>query len=313
MAVQVFLVISGFLAVASLAPQGVLTLRNPLAALGRRYVGVALPYVVALGVAVACSALARHGMAHDSVPDPAALSQWVAHALLLHSVLDIDSLSAGVWYVAIDFQLFVLLVGLLWLGRWLGRNGAAWLSMALVIALGVASMLYFNLSADWDMWGLYFFGAFAAGCLAYWAAEREAPVWVGVYALVWLVLAVLALQIHFRERLALALAVAVCLWMARRQGWLSTWPRSAVLGYLGRISYGVFLMNFPVSLLVNAAFTRWVAPEPWVQTVGVGLAWLACVVAGALFHHAVEVPIRRWQGQMGSLWLRLATLFTGKA
>ena len=28
-----------------------------------------------------------------------------------------EALSAGVWYVAIDFQLFALAVGLLWLGR----------------------------------------------------------------------------------------------------------------------------------------------------------------------------------------------------
>ena len=313
MAVQVFLVISGFLAVGSLAPQGVLKLRNPLAALGKRYVGVALPYVVALGVAMACSAVARQWMVHDSIPESATFTQWLAHALLLHSVLDIDSLSAGVWYVAIDFQLFALLVAVLWLGRWLGRDHAAWLSVAMVIALGVASMLYFNLSADWDMWGVYFFGSFAAGCVAYWAAERKAPVWTGVYALVWLALAIVALELQYRDRLALALLVAATLWLARRQGWLSTWPRSAVLGYLGRISYGVFLMNFPISLLVNAAFTRWAWGVPWVQTVGVVLAWVACVAAGALFHHAVETPIRRWQGQAGSLWLRLATVFTRKA
>ena len=43
--------------------------------------------------------------------------QFLAHALLLHSLLGMDALSAGVWYVAIDFQLFTLFVAVLWLAR----------------------------------------------------------------------------------------------------------------------------------------------------------------------------------------------------
>ena len=65
---------------------------------------------------------------------------------------------------------------------------------------------------------------------------------------------------------------------------------------------------------VTCSDLRWeFGAEHSVQTVGVVLAWVACVAAGALFHHAVETPIRRWQGQAGSLWLRLATVFTRKA
>jgi peptidoglycan/LPS O-acetylase OafA/YrhL len=55
----------------------------------------------------------------------------------------------------------------------------------------------------------------------------------------------------------------------------------------------VFLLNFPVALVVNAWFTRFASPDPVVQTLGVVLAWVACNVAGALFHHAVEQPLSR--------------------
>ena len=72
-----------------------------------------------------------------------------------------------------------------------------------------------------------------------------------------------------------------------------TWPRSRAVGYLGRISYSVFLLNFPVALVVNALFTRYGSADPLVQTLGVLLAWLACNLAGAAFHHAVEQPLGR--------------------
>ena len=109
------------------------------------------------------------------------------------------------------------------------------------------------------------------------------------------VLTLAALAIDFRERIALALSVCLALACAQRQGWLFSWPRSRVVAYLSRISYAVFLLNFPIALVVNAWFTRFGAATTEAQTAGVLLAWLACNVAGALFHHAVEQPL----GQLG--------------
>jgi len=292
MAVQVFLVIAGFLAARSLAPDGVL---RPAPAPGRllwqRYVRVALPYLAALGVAMVCTELARLWMAHDSLPAPPGLWQLLTHALLVHTLLDVDSLSAGVWYVAIDFQLYALLIGLLWLSR---RGAGLW-AKALVGAVVLASLFHFNRDAGWDSWALYFFGAYGLGVLTQWST-RSADVWrrTGRWVMAALVAAtLLALAIDFRERIALALAVSVVLAWAQRQGWLFTWPRGRVVAYLGRISYSVFLLNFPVALVVNALFTRYGSADPIVQTGGVLLAWLACNLAGAAFHHAVEQPLSR--------------------
>jgi peptidoglycan/LPS O-acetylase OafA/YrhL len=67
-----------------------------------------------------------------------------------------------------------------------------------------------------------------------------------------------------------------------------------VLHYLGRISYAVFLLHFPVCLVVNAVFTEFVPPEPWPQALGVLLAWTGSVAVGALFHHLAEAPLMRW-------------------
>jgi peptidoglycan/LPS O-acetylase OafA/YrhL len=117
MAVQAFLVIAGFLAVRSLAPAGVMLSQRPLQLLRKRYVKLALPYLAALLIGIACAAMARALMVHDSIPGRPTLPQVMAHALLLQNILGYDGLSAGVWYIAIDFQLFALLVGILWLAR----------------------------------------------------------------------------------------------------------------------------------------------------------------------------------------------------
>ena len=288
MAVQIFLVVAGFLAARSLAPDGCLCSERPLALLWQRFVRVSLPLMAALLLAMVCTAIASEWMAHDSLPAPPTLWQFVAHALLVHSLLGVDSLSAGVWYVAIDVQLFALLLGLLWLGR---RWGVV--APLLVVSMVLASLFHFNRDSGWDNWALYFFGAYGLGALAFWVsrvdAGRSAPVWLAAMVL----LTLLSLALDWRTRIALALGVALALAWAHRSGWLFTWPRSRVLGYLGRISYGVFLLNFPVALVVNAAFTRHASIDAGVQTLGLLVAWLACNLAGAAFHHGVEQRLGR--------------------
>jgi len=296
MAVQVFLVVAGFLAARTLAPEGVLRTTTPMRALWQRYVRIGLPYLAALVVAMLCTELARLWMDHDTVSEPPTAWQFLAHALMIQSLIGVDSLSAGVWYVAIDLQLFALLLLLLWAVRaavpdregW--RPRAARLAVTLVV---LASFFHFNRDAHWDNWAVYFFGAYGLGAITAWAsapgrAETARWLWWGV-----VMAAMLALAVDYRERLLLALVVAGLLAWSLRGGWLYRWPESRLLAYLGRISYSVFLLNFPVALVVNAWFTRFASPDPVVQTLGVVLAWVACNVAGALFHRVVEQPLSR--------------------
>lgn len=90
-AVQAFLVIGGFLAAKSLAPNGDAGLTDPIGAIWRRYVKLAPPFMVATLLAAAASMAAGRLMAHDSISEPATLSQFSAHALLLHGVLGYPS------------------------------------------------------------------------------------------------------------------------------------------------------------------------------------------------------------------------------
>ena len=322
MAVQVFLVLGGYLAAAQLAPEGRARFGSVAQPIVRRCVRLAVPYAVALVVAVLAAALARPWLEHPSVPDEPTLAQLLANALMLQDIVGEDALSAGVWYVAIDLQLFVLtallLAGVRALPGLLPRQSAA-LLQALVVACTAASLWGFNRLPELDMWALYFFGAYGLGLLAHWTVRSGRPA-LGVALL--LVLGGVALGLEWRPRIALAWAVALGLvWWLRpasaRLGAapaLRPWPLLQALlrplQALGRMSYSVFLVHFPVCLLVNALVHQLWPGAPWPNALGMVVGFALSLVAGRVLYQRVErhVPswslALRWQaGLVGAGWL----------
>ncbi len=293
-AVQAFLVLAGFLAARALAPAGVLLDARPLRLVLRRFVRLIVPFAAALALAIVLAAIARMAMDHDSIPAPATPHQVLAHLLLMHDLLDYPALSAGVWYVAIDFQLFATLTLLLWLVRGLpasARSAAAPLGFALVAVLALASLFLFNRDARWDESSLYFFGSYASGAFVWWTSRRPgAGRWLALMALAM----VAALVVDFRARIAVALLVALALAASLHAHRLQRWCASPAIGYLGRIGYPVFLLHFPVLLVVGAAFHRLFGSDPFWNALGIGVAWASSLAAGALFHRFVERPAMNW-------------------
>lgn len=281
-AVQLFLVVGGFLAARSLAPNRRLVARRPLILVWRRYLKLALPYLVALVLAIAAAALARHAMAHPATPDAPTPGQLLAHALLLQDILGLEALSAGVWYVAIDFQLFSLLLVLLWVARGADANAVG---LLLVAGFAIASLYHFNRDAAGDAWAPYFFGAYALGALAFWASAKHcSPHWTWAIGAI----AAGALLLDFRTRLAVALATAMLLAIGRRNGLIEAWPRTKCLDFLSRISFSVFLVHYPVCLVVNTAVTNLHPDNPVVNALGMLAAWIASIGAGWAFYRAIE-------------------------
>lgn len=295
-AVQVFLVIGGFLAAKSLSPYGLPGLDHPLRAIGRRYLKLAPPFIIAMLFAVLASWLASGWMKHDSISTPPSLLQFGAHMLLLHDVLGYEALSAGAWYVAIDFQLYGLMCLLLWLSGGVARGRTRqWLMPVLVTAAVSASLFVFNRDSTWDIWAPYFFASYGFGALAWWASDsHRRPIAIVVLLLVSVVSTQLALAIDFRIRIALAFAVAcLLLQFGREKRSFFTGHASLFVQMLAKTSYSVFLVHFPVCLVVNALVTRYVPEAPHLQLAGVVFAWLASLIAGAGFNRWIEVPLAR--------------------
>lgn len=290
-AVAIFIATGGFLAAQTLSWRGLAPGVHPLCLIRDRYFRLVLPFAVAMLLAIAAAALARQWMEHDSIGSPPGFLQFLAHLTLLHGLLGIESLSAGVWYVAIDFQLFALLVLLLWLGRKMDRRTASaeFARAAPVLVLAGISLLYFNREARWDATGLYFFGVYALGVGAGWAIRthwRKQLLWLVV------ILAAAALWLDFRPRIALALLTALVLGCSRLH---MTHLEMKYLHYFGGTSYALFLVHFPVCLVVNAAFVRFAPADPAYAAFGVLLAWLASNFVADLFHRFIELPLARWQ------------------
>ncbi|WP_027013959.1 acyltransferase family protein [Comamonas composti] len=300
MAVQIFLVLGGYLAAASLAPQGQARFDAPWLRIGRRFVRLIVPYAVALVVVMLVSEVVRPWFDHESISAEPDLWQLITHALLLQGIAGEESLSAGVWYVSIDFQLFALTVLLLVLARGLSHRPAAWppgwtLSQLLVVLLAAASLLGFNRDADWDDWALYFFGAYGLGMMACWAvqAPKRAAAWAWSLLMVGLVMLALALQ--WRDRIALAGATALALVAAMRSPSLAQWQGWRPLGRLGQISYSVFLVHFAVCLLMNAV-VHYFWPDSVVAALwGMPIAFVLSIAAGYGLYERVERPVSTWQ------------------
>ena len=299
MAVQVFLVVGGFLAASSLAPQGVAAFGSPGRLILGRYQRLVLPYVVALVVSVLVAALVRPWFHDPSVSAEPTLLQLLAHLLLLQDVLDQEALSAGVWYVAIDFQLFATSVMIFSLTRQFQRRWPAAprrivsSGIGLVLVLAVLSLFFFNRQADMDSTGLYFFGAYALGMLAFWASHTSRP---GAWLLAIAVLGGAALALDFRGRLLVALVVAFGLvWLQR--GFLTLRPTHWLrppgwlhrpLVRIGKMSYSIFLIHFPVCLLVNALVSHFWPTQVLVNALGLLAAFVLSVWTGSVLYRCVE-------------------------
>ncbi len=244
LAVQVFLVIAGFLAAASLAPAGLLRSdRSALRALYQRYGRLVMPYLAALICTVLVAAAVRPWLDDEAVPGTPSLPQLIAHGLLLQDLLGYEALLGGclaMWRSTSSCSP--------WPSRslpwpdWMQRRWnmpramarARWLGVALVAGLVVGSLLVFNRQASLDITAIYFFGAYGLGMLGYWIgrATRDIP-WRSAVAVVGM-LGLAALAVDWRSRIALALVTALAVILAdhrREAGWRRSigpgWPCTA--------------------------------------------------------------------------------------
>ena len=283
MAVQVFFIATGFLLASKLIASGSSFVINPIQAIKKRYFRLIIPYLAALTMALWCAALARYWMTHDSIPSAPNGYQLLAHIFLLQDLLNQEALSAGVWYVAIDFQLFSLTIFLFWLSDRIQQYCPYLKSLfwVLVIGLVIISLFVFNRDNFWDETALYFFGSYGLGILSYWVSNKKRPLlWFAILS----ALGVIALLVDFRARVVVAIVVMLLLGLTRRYGILSDHLIPNFLIYLGRASYAIFLIHFPLCLIVNAVFSHFFPDQAQINLCGLFLALGISIFGGILFY-----------------------------
>jgi peptidoglycan/LPS O-acetylase OafA/YrhL len=280
MVVQVFLVFGGCFAARALWPGAGSSDRastvglhrhRPWRAVVDRWWRLMPPLWAALALVLVATALGQAwGLdGGDSLPSWPTLGQFAANALLLQDVLGVPSMSAGLWYVAIDFQLHACLALLAWvLGhRWAQRMP---IMLGVVTVAVVASAFVFNRDAErFDAYAPYFMAAYGLGALAWWVAARVPGARVA-FALA-AVAVVVALAIEPRARLALAVASASVLVALLCFAPRATVPRRA---WWAVDTYVLFLVHYPVLLIVTAVWLRFVPASPTSHAMGLIVAWL---------------------------------------
>ncbi len=295
-AVQMFFVIAGFLSAAKLAPQGLSLVTTPIRLIRQRYLRLIMPYLAALTLAIGCAALARVWMNHASIPGTPHLFQLLTHIFLLHDLLNQEVLSAGIWFVAIDFQLYALTILVLWISnriqnQYSGLQLQRMLSLILILSLTVASLFFFNRDPYWDETALYFFGSYGLGMLIYWASVSQYR-FFGFIVLI--ALTFTALTIDFRPRIAVAGSIMLILGLAQYYSVLESKCVPSCLAYLGRTSYSIFLVHFPISLVINAAFFNFLPHQPVIHLFGMLSAICTSIGCGILLFRWLEArPVNK--------------------
>jgi peptidoglycan/LPS O-acetylase OafA/YrhL len=169
------------------------------------------------------------------------------------------------------------------------------IDMAAGWVLAMASLFIFNRDPRWDSTALFFFSHFFMGVMVQRSLRTPRDGWM---FFIYLILMAVGLTVEWRGRLVSALVVGCLLYAADRSGWSSRWPKSQIIARLGRMSYSLFLVHFPVLVLVSTVWVKLGWSSPWQAVCGLLTAFAASLAAASLFHRYIEKPAsafaRRW-------------------
>ena len=93
---------------------------------------------------------------------------------------------------------------------------------------------------------------------------------------------------EFRERLLLALLTAMLLAISHSFNWSHAKLWNNPLATLGRMSYSVFLVHFPVSLLISSAWANLYPTDPWMNVAGMGVSVMTSILVAIPFYRYIE-------------------------
>ena len=314
--VQVFFVISGFVIAYSLRSARITPGYFANYAL-RRSIRLDPPYWITILFVLLLHAVLHLHLGFDSPLDiPSKLEpdlSWSlvgSHLLYLQNILGYDNLSAGFWTLCIEVQFYLLYVAGLGLAQRLpSRNkrssadaGTAGL-IVVFLPLAILSLFEWNRTQGGisvhpnDMWIIRFFCMFFLGASAWWALDGRIP-----SVLFWIYAAAYAGRIVMQGiaegwsddltvGLSAALAAGVSTYVAGRLGRLGTWLNVPPLQYLGRISYSLYLIHFPMShVIMILGYEVWGVSTPAGGALWLILALVASVAAAHVLYTFVEAP-----------------------
>ena len=284
-ATQVFFVIGGYALARSLAEHR-WTLQGVRVFMASRYLRLGIPYVAVIAMTLPVLVLARGWVPDEVIGQPVSMPQLLAHLFFLQGLLGHEQISAGLWFVCINFQMCLVYALLLWLRDNFSRPNVD-LCVLLGWAISIASLFHFNLNEEWDNCFLYFFPYFFFGVVIQRSQGK-----LGVKREFWLFLLLLAIAMlyEWRWRLGIAAIVGLIVFLAEASGRNRLPINSPLLRRLGEISYSLFLVHFPVLILVSTLWAQLGLSGPVDAVIGLVVAFLSSIVVAEVFFRFVEKP-----------------------
>jgi peptidoglycan/LPS O-acetylase OafA/YrhL len=320
--VQVFFVISGFVIAYSIRDARITPGYLANYAL-RRSIRLDPPYWTTIALVMLVHWVFHLHLGFDSpmdVPSPMETPfSWqllLAHLLYVQNILGYENLSAGFWTLCIEVQFYLMYVTGMGITQWLAareRNAphrADTLAMlALFAPLAIASLFVWSLNrggpAGADHWITHFFCMFFLGCCAWWTLDRRVPAGF-FWAYVGLVVVRLGGEWWLYRSVALDLPIAlltgIAIYLLGRSGRLGTEFDFRPIQYLGRISYSLYLIHFPVAHVVTTLGHEHMTMNHTQTPLGAAAclltALLASIAAAHVMYTFVEAPSIRFAARL---------------
>jgi peptidoglycan/LPS O-acetylase OafA/YrhL len=263
-----------------------------------RYLRLFAPYVAALLFTIACAWVARLWVNDEYVGQTETLAQFIAHLFFLQGILGLDSISAGVWYVAIDWQLYSVLAILLI--SFSSYQALIWF----LSIVAVSSLLYFNRSAQYESYFIYFIGAYGLGVLAYLARNFEDMKIQRLAQFALIIIGVIIVistwqEVWLRNFLAWFVALLLFVWgnasypkvEAASMGLKAKTLRS--IAWASPRAYCAFLIHFAFILLANTLYIAFGlhTHESGILAISLMIGVLACSgIAANYLYRWIEIP-----------------------
>ena len=290
-AVPIFLVIAGYLSSKSF--QSHERLNSFGVRITNRYLRLMPSFLIVLILTIGAAKIARIFSGEEYIGNPETWTQFLAHLFLVHQIFEVESIFAGAWYVAIDWQLYIFLTLLLTvLDRFIFRVTALFVCI-------IFSLTYFNQHSQFDVYFFYFLVPYGLGILAFWASQ-ESNHRHRHLALTFFTVANIAILIttlfnpNIKNALSIFVALVLLLWGNRQ--YQNLYLRiTQVIVWLSQRSYGAFLIHFSLILLGNTLFNQVLEQTPLnALIVIISICFLSWACAHLLYIW-VELPSRRLQ------------------
>jgi peptidoglycan/LPS O-acetylase OafA/YrhL len=219
--------------------------------------------------------------------------QVLSHLLLLQQILGFESISLGVWYVAIDWQLYVFFAAIFFLLKSYKR------SILLLSIFMLLAFAYFSQKVEFEDYFIYFIGVYGLGMIAFlWDDDLHKPTQI-IAKILFIAFGVIifsSVLFDLSIKNVLAYAIALLLvWRGKKPYKQSSIKWAKYLIWMSQRSYCAFLLHFSFILLGNTLYFLLDFHNSKLAILMMVMIMVSSWIAAHFLYQRIEFPARKFQ------------------